>query len=179
LSAAMQHNSESPDTQIDVFAFDFGDIKLLKKTKFRFYYCYAAQGGFLYLRHVGLASYEEIMNNNAQIVNDNSWINGAKLFSDLRWVNYSGFNFDTNFQLSRDIASLYEKNGRYLSEIAAVCNDDFEFGMQRMFQSVWEDDEQELCTFRDLDAAVEFLGIDRELLDRVIAEVDKIEASAS
>jgi len=175
----MQHNSESPDTRIDVFAFDFGDIKLMKKAQSRFYYCYAAQGGFLYLRHVGLASYEEIMNNNVQIASDDSWINGAKLFSDLRWVKYSGFSFDTHFKLSRDIASLFDKNGRYLSEIAAVCNDDLEFGMQRMFQSVWEDDEQALSTVRDLDAAVEFLKIDRELLDRVVVEVDKIEASAS
>jgi hypothetical protein len=175
----IQHSSDPPDMRLNVFAFDFGEIKLLKKKEYRFYYCYAAQGGFFYLRHVGTAIYDDIMNNNVIIVNDDSWINGAKLFSDLRWVRYSNFTFETHHKLSRDIASLYEKKGRYFSDIAAVCNDDFEFGMQRMSQSLWEDDEQALWTVRDPEAAVEFLKIDWELLDRVIAEVDRIEASES
>jgi hypothetical protein len=179
LSGTEQQNSESSDKQFDVFTFDFGDIKLLISNEFRFYYCYETVGGFLYLRHVGLARYEDIMKNNVQIVNDDSWINGAKLFSDLRWANYSGFNFDTHYQLSRDIASLYGNNGRYFGDIAAVCSGDFTFGMQRMSQSVWEDEEHVLSTVRDLEAAVESLGIDGELLDRIIAEVDRIEASES
>ena len=163
--------------QVEVFRFGFGDIKLMQTKLSRYYYCYAAQGGFLYLRHAGLSDYDELMNYSAKMVNDDSWKNGAKFFTDLRWVDNREFNFDTYHQLAQDIASLYEKNGRYFCQVVTLCSNDFEFGMHRMFQSAWGDDELTLNTVRDLDEAVESLGIDRELLDEIIAEVDRIESS--
>jgi hypothetical protein len=173
----MQPNNESLDIQIDVCHFDFGDIKLLKRSHSRFYYCYVAQGGFMYLRHVGLLDHYEIMRYSAEIVGDDSWINGSKLFNDLCWLNSSAFNFDSHYKLARDIASLYERNGRYFSKVVALCSNDFEFGMFRMLYSLWKDDTPQINTVRDLEVAVEFLEIDRKLLDRVIAEVDKIDVS--
>lgn len=177
LSAAMQHNSEYSDAQSKVFPFQFGDINRIKRPNYRFYYCYAPRGGFMYLRHVGSAGYEDIKNNVVQIINDDAWSSGTKLFSDLRWANYNDVSFDEHYKLSRETASLHEKDGRYLNEMAAVCSEDLEFGMQRMLQAFLDEHGQALSVFRDIESAVKLLQIDRELLDRIIAEVDKIEAS--
>lgn len=177
MSAAKQHNSESPDTQGLAFPYDAGQINLLKGTKSRLYYCYAAQGGFMYLRQIGNADHEEIMNFTTRLIKDESWPNGAKLFMDLRWYNSSVFGFDAYFKLTLEIAALYGKHARYYAEKASLCGNDSEYGMHRMFLSILEDGKRVLGAFRDIEKAVDFLKIDRPLLERVIAEIDRIDAS--
>ena len=179
LSAAMQHNSESSGGEIAVFAFGLGDIKLLRTALSSFCYCYVAKGGFLYLRHAGTANYDETLYYSSQLSKDDSWRDGAKLFNDLRWLNSRAFTFDIHHRLAENIAAIHKKNNRHFGEIVSLCSSDIEFGIHRMFQSTWEGDGQPLSTVRDIESAVDFLKIDRKLLDRIIAEVDKIESSQS
>lgn len=63
--------------------------------------------------------------------------------------------------------------------MTAFYRDDLEFGMHRMFHSLFKGKGQALNTVRDLDEAAKPLEIDRRLLDRVIAEIDRIDASES
>jgi hypothetical protein len=67
--------------------------------------------------------------------------------------------------LADSVRAITSRTGAMVSKTAVVASQDFMFGMTRMYELLME--ERNIRIFRELDPALEWAGIEADLLDRL------------
>lgn len=115
-----------------------------------------------YIRAWGKVSAEDIMMKGAAMFSEKSWKNGYHIICDYRDIEDLHADMEDVQRIvnqDKDNEAIFDR-----SRLALVATEDLVYGVSRMWELLSQDNRQEKMIFRNMEDAIEWLGLESHVL---------------